>query len=66
MKKTLSADFPSFSEGLSLREVGAQSPRPLFDYFPSFSEGLSLRGVDFVQLVVDVGGISLPSRRDFH
>ena len=37
-------DFPSFSEGLSLR---ASFSRPAFSftqYFPSFSEGLSLRG----------------------
>ena len=38
------ADFPSFSEGLSLRQIGGRHNRahPCPD-FPSFSEGLSLR-----------------------
>ena len=39
------SDFPSFSEGLSLRlPGGACADRSLRD-FPSFSEGLSLRQV---------------------
>ena len=36
--------FPSFSEGLSLRELLDSFLSPRRDYFPSFSEGLSLRG----------------------
>ena len=36
--------FPSFSEGLSLRDDGAEAGRVNQHYFPSFSEGLSLRG----------------------
>ena len=35
-------DFPSFSEGLSLRPSQKVLPGPGLD-FPSFSEGLSLR-----------------------
>ena len=34
--------FPSFSEGLSLRQ-GKKSTSSPFENFPSFSEGLSLR-----------------------
>ena len=38
-----SDDFPSFSEGLSLRGFRGQWPSCPVGYFPSFSEGLSLR-----------------------
>ena len=40
-------DFPSFSEGLSLRLVFGLSLRQERGYFPSFSEGLSLRRAGF-------------------
>ena len=59
-------DFPSFSEGLSLRQVSLilTSHQPVAD-FPSFSEGLSLRLADGFE-----GGscqdISLPFRKGFH
>ena len=36
-------DFPSFSEGLSLREKEGHLMSGATDNFPSFSEGLSLR-----------------------
>ena len=36
-------DFPSFSEGLSLRPRTLLPARYRYSYFPSFSEGLSLR-----------------------
>ena len=36
-------DFPSFSEGLSLRDPQEPMGSPPHDNFPSFSEGLSLR-----------------------
>ena len=35
--------FPSFSEGLSLRDGNARKGRQYRQNFPSFSEGLSLR-----------------------
>ena len=41
---SISIDFPSFSEGLSLREEVNLHFTPNTHYFPSFSEGLSLRG----------------------
>ena len=37
------AHFPSFSEGLSLRQVDAAGHEYVVSHFPSFSEGLSLR-----------------------
>ena len=37
-------DFPSFSEGLSLRGVRVSVLIYGHPHFPSFSEGLSLRG----------------------
>ena len=40
--ETVRPDFPSFSEGLSLRPSQKVLPGPGLD-FPSFSEGLSLR-----------------------
>ena len=39
--------FPSFSEGLSLRAVFAETFTGTELYFPSFSEGLSLRDEHF-------------------
>ena len=36
-------DFPSFSEGLSLREYKCRDEEGKTSHFPSFSEGLSLR-----------------------
>ena len=36
-------DFPSFSEGLSLRLRSTLTPGTTRTHFPSFSEGLSLR-----------------------
>ena len=40
-----SSDFPSFSEGLSLRaDLENELCEPPAPHFPSFSEGLSLRG----------------------
>ena len=41
--KEILTDFPSFSEGLSLRPLDSEDPRAGGLYFPSFSEGLSLR-----------------------
>ena len=35
--------FPSFSEGLSLREDSTHTVTDFLHHFPSFSEGLSLR-----------------------
>ena len=57
-------DFPSFSEGLSLRAKFAGVRRAVVN-FPSFSEGLSLR-VPRVERQPTRCGISLPFRRDFH
>ena len=42
MRVTL-RNFPSFSEGLSLRAVKDSTVPSGIQYFPSFSEGLSLR-----------------------
>ena len=42
-KKRIDTDFPSFSEGLSLRVESVHDLVLVLD-FPSFSEGLSLRG----------------------
>ena len=42
-RKLKPADFPSFSEGLSLRPNLGVAIHGLCGYFPSFSEGLSLR-----------------------
>ena len=39
----LAGNFPSFSEGLSLRRFCRQADSPIHRHFPSFSEGLSLR-----------------------
>ena len=59
-------DFPSFSEGLSLR--GQEAPylvATIFGDFPSFSEGLSLRE-EGIPMGYSIHCISLPFRRDFH
>ena len=59
-------DFPSFSEGLSLRDAaGIRKDPPTYD-FPSFSEGLSLRGDNRAHRNAAWQQISLPFRRDFH
>ena len=60
-------DFPSFSEGLSLR-LESDFIRETVDQlnFPSFSEGLSLRQVPMRCVRVGTFLISLPFRRDFH
>ena len=59
-------DFPSFSEGLSLRgpRMMVRRRRRVPD-FPSFSEGLSLRAFRS-STGTTVTFISLPFRRDFH
>ena len=58
------SDFPSFSEGLSLRDQRFHGRGCARSYFPSFSEGLSLRAFrGFFKLKPP---ISLPFRRDFH
>ena len=60
-----SLNFPSFSEGLSLRRLLIPQTLIVAVNFPSFSEGLSLRpGIWCVQIWVMQ--ISLPFRRDFH
>ena len=41
----LGLDFPSFSEGLSLRHEAEAATGALGGDFPSFSEGLSLRRI---------------------
>ena len=46
MPQLKTGHFPSFSEGLSLREKGQEGKNLKRGYFPSFSEGLSLRVVD--------------------
>ncbi len=59
-------DFPSFSEGLSLRALLTLTIERVKVYFPSFSEGLSLR-VSLITISPATGAkISLPFRRDFH
>ena len=58
-------NFPSFSEGLSLRVSATETKECSRGDFPSFSEGLSLR-VLAVVFVSRCPGISLPFRRDFH
>ena len=65
-REARSENFPSFSEGLSLR-AGLPSWKigPWCRDFPSFSEGLSLRAVCPCHLTC-VCWISLPFRRDFH
>ena len=64
-KHPASSDFPSFSEGLSLRASVRAANRFRRLDFPSFSEGLSLRDqADAFAQKIPV--ISLPFRRDFH
>ena len=58
-------NFPSFSEGLSLRAMFELAIATLPLDFPSFSEGLSLRVHRRNFLRVQIC-ISLPFRRDFH
>ena len=58
-------DFPSFSEGLSLRVTDTPLAGEGLGDFPSFSEGLSLR-VRRSGGEIERGLISLPFRRDFH
>ena len=58
-------DFPSFSEGLSLRARRWRRARVVLVHFPSFSEGLSLRAVAG-DVDHSASFISLPFRRDFH
>ena len=59
-------DFPSFSEGLSLRARGCGlAGQSAARNFPSFSEGLSLRAV-IAETCAAYNLISLPFRRDFH
>ena len=60
------SNFPSFSEGLSLRVEGISSKRGSRSDFPSFSEGLSLRVGGGELSEVLLVEISLPFRRDFH
>ena len=62
---TLRLHFPSFSEGLSLRDGIMQGVLYAPPHFPSFSEGLSLRG-STTNPSVHTRTISLPFRRDFH
>ena len=64
-KREIRANFPSFSEGLSLRLHQITHLVNHLPNFPSFSEGLSLRLVS-VRLKVSPLPISLPFRRDFH
>ena len=59
-------NFPSFSEGLSLREVSLAKDETRALDFPSFSEGLSLRAAPTSPRSSAFNGISLPFRRDFH
>ena len=59
-------DFPSFSEGLSLRLLRLRAGTHRDPYFPSFSEGLSLRLRIDLNHEGDGFEISLPFRRDFH
>ena len=58
-------DFPSFSEGLSLRAVEKPVLPSIYMDFPSFSEGLSLRVRPSSSSAHGLP-ISLPFRRDFH
>ena len=58
-------NFPSFSEGLSLRLCVARAGVAVEVDFPSFSEGLSLRH-NLTRQVEEIEKISLPFRRDFH
>ena len=60
-------DFPSFSEGLSLRAENYEAYTvDATPNFPSFSEGLSLRGFESTETQKSNTWISLPFRRDFH
>ena len=58
-------DFPSFSEGLSLRPTMTCCTNRVVFNFPSFSEGLSLRRTSSSSSFL-LHLISLPFRRDFH
>ena len=44
-------DFPSFSEGLSLRDSPGRRGHCPSPYFPSFSEGLSLRDYSVTECI---------------
>ena len=62
-----SSNFPSFSEGLSLRAAAHLTRTTGAVNFPSFSEGLSLRDAEHSQQIYSRRvEISLPFRRDFH
>ena len=58
-------DFPSFSEGLSLR-AEAFSSGISFVEFPFLFGGTFIEGLGVALDVVNHAGISLPFRRDFH
>ena len=45
LRAAIDTDFPSFSEGLSLRAKGFKLGKTWLYNFPSFSEGLSLRAI---------------------
>lgn len=59
-------DFPSFWEGLSLRQHGHSWLEEDEGDFPSFLEGLSLRREVILSRSFPPGKISLPFWRGFH
>lgn len=58
-------DFPSFWEGLSLREHGAEGHPNLLGYFPTFLQGLSLRRAGRRDRRGQGNPVSLPFGRTF-
>ena len=59
-------DFPSFSEGLSLRPRRSDCSNPPGRHFPSYLEGLSLRQSAETDAQPGEGKISLPLWKGFH
>ena len=59
-------DFPSFSEGLSLRDAVLLCLKCAIITFPFLFGGTFIEGQDMKLLVKAVVNISLPFRRDFH
>ena len=59
-------DFPSFSEGLSLRGGIAEAWSVYVFQFPFLFGGTFIEGTSNMHRTIRVTPISLPFRRDFH
>ena len=60
------SDFPSFSEGLSLRDEMREPDESVQGEFPFLFGGTFIEGSHKKNSLLDSDSISLPFRRDFH